>query len=98
MKEKTLKPDSPQATSHRPHRTCIACRRKGEQGSFFRVSRSVGGCVTLWQGNGRSAYMCRTAACVEAALSKGRLDRAIRGRVDQAERIALREILLCKLR
>src|SRR4051812_24998059 len=92
-------------TNHKTQRTCVTCRRKEDQGSFFRVSRDAdsngtGGRVGLWKGRernrrGRSAYICRTADCVNAAMSKGRLDRALKGKVMDEERLALQEVLLC---
>ena len=73
-----------------PLRTCIACRRKEECSAFLRVARSPLGRLGLWEGSGRSAYLHPTAACVEAALQKGRLERALRSPVGTAEREALK--------
>lgn len=81
-----------------PLRTCIACRRKEEYTAFLRVARNVEGRLGLWRGTGRSAYLHPTAACLEAALQKGRLERALRGPVAPPEREALRTELVCQLR
>lgn len=81
-----------------PERTCIACKRKSDQGFFWRVARNIEGRVALWEGLGRSAYICKTKECLEAALSKGRLERALKGTVSSEDRRVLREELICKLR
>lgn len=83
-----------------PQRTCIGCRRKGDQNSFLRVSRASGGRALLYQAgaSGRSAYICPSAACIEAGLLKGRLERALKGAVTPEERERLRTELICKLR
>lgn len=49
---------------HVPERTCVACRRKGPQDSFLRVTRLDG----TWQLRagpraGRGAYLCPSAGC-----------------------------------
>ena len=83
-----------------PERTCIGCKRKGDQDSFLRVSRDSGGRVVVCEkgGIGRSAYMCRSAECIEAALSKERLARATRATLGEADKLGLKEELVCKLR
>ena len=81
-------------------RTCIGCRRKGDQATFLRVSRMSGGRVVLWGKacEGRSAYLCEKSECMEAALAKGRLERALKTPVSADDRERLRKELECKLR
>ncbi len=79
-------------------RTCIACKRKSNQGFFWRVARNIEGRVAMWEGLGRSAYICKRQECLDGALAKGRLERALRGTVSNEDRQALREKLVCKLR
>jgi len=81
-----------------PQRTCVSCRHKGDQRSFWRLGRDTEGRLGAWTGAGRSAYICKTTACLEAAMSKGRLDRALKGQVNPAERAAIHEALRCELR
>ena len=81
-----------------PLRTCIACRRKEESIALLRVARDVAGRLDLWRGSGRSAYLHPTSACVEAALQKGRLEKALKGPVSAGEREALKKELVCQLR
>ncbi len=84
--------------SRAPLRTCIACRRKDEQSSYFRVCRTQDATVALWSGNGRSAYICRRPECLKSAFEKGRLERALKGQVRAESREALYVELVCKLR
>lgn len=88
------------ATSQTPKRTCIGCRRKGDQGSFLRVSRESGGRVIVCEkgGVGRSAYFCLEMSCIEAGLMKEKLARAIKSPVSEAQKAELKEELVCKLR
>ena len=79
-------------------RTCIACKRKTDQISFWRVARDFEGRVALWKGHGRSAYFCKRLECLESAMAKGRLERALRGTVSNEDKRVLREELICKLR
>jgi len=81
-----------------PERTCIACKRKTDQGFFWRVARDIEGRVALWKGHGRSAYICMRQECLDVACAKGKLERALRGPVDDKDRGVLREELICKLR
>ncbi len=83
-----------------PERTCIGCRRKGEQQSFLRVSRGPGGRVVICADSavGRSAYFCRNEACIESGLAKEKLERALRISVNKAQKEDLKKELVCKLR
>jgi predicted RNA-binding protein YlxR (DUF448 family) len=81
-----------------PIRTCIACRQKEQQANLFRISMIRDGEVGLWLGSGRSAYVCRRPECVTAAMSKGKLERALKGHVSTESRQALITELECKLR
>ena len=83
-----------------PTRTCIGCRRKDDQGSLLRVSRGSEGRVIGCEkgGIGRSAYVCRLEGCVDAALAKEKLARALKTGVTEAQKAELKEELVCKLR
>jgi predicted RNA-binding protein YlxR (DUF448 family) len=81
-----------------PQRMCIGCRRRNNQGSLLRVAKDAEGRVRLWEGSGRSAYVCPILDCVNTAMTKGRLERALHCQVKQEDREALRKELVCKLR
>jgi uncharacterized protein len=62
-------------------RQCVACRRLIARDQLWRVIRLAGGGLQLDQGQGRSAYLCPTAACLEEARRRKRLQRALRCQV-----------------
>jgi uncharacterized protein len=63
-----------------PMRTCTGCRARRSQDALIRVVRAPGGVVTVGERRpaGRGAYVCKDAACVDAALGSGALQRALR--------------------
>jgi hypothetical protein len=79
-------------------RTCVGCRRKEDRSVFLRIGRADGVAVALWAGAGRSAYLHQDMDCIDKALRKGCLERALRGPVSAQEREVLRELLVCQLR
>lgn len=76
-----------------PQRTCVACRRTGDQPSFVRIVRSPEGAVRADEGKrhapGRGAYLCRERSCWERGL-RGALAGALRTTLTEADREALR--------
>jgi predicted RNA-binding protein YlxR (DUF448 family) len=85
-----------QMESRAPLRTCIGCRRKGDQTTFFRVSRLTSGVLAATQGKdrtGRGAYICPRPECIEAALKGDRLGRALRSHATLNDKEALQELL-----
>lgn len=83
-----------------PQRTCIACRRKADQSSFFRVAKSREGVFTILDSGpsySRSVYLCPSSECVEKGLGKGRLAKSLRREIGQAELDDIANDLICKL-
>ncbi len=80
-----------------PERTCIGCRRRKDQKSLIRIARDAMGHLALCAGFGRGAYVCPAPECIAEALTKGRLERALKQKLNQAELGDLQEEL-CKLR
>ncbi|MBI1756456.1 MAG: YlxR family protein [Fimbriimonas ginsengisoli] len=83
-----------------PQRTCVGCRRKGDQADFLRVAATADGSLTVRGkgGAGRSAYLCKQVSCIEAGMKSGRLERALRTKFEESARARLRNELECKLR
>ncbi len=72
------------ARPREPERTCVGCRRKGPKRSLLRVARGPD-MVTLdlsGRAPGRGAYVHDDRDCVEAALARGALWRALRTGAD----------------
>ncbi|WP_353931203.1 YlxR family protein [Okeanomitos corallinicola TIOX110] len=66
------------------YRRCLSCRRVGLKQEFWRIARVFpSGKVQLDQGMGRSAYMCPTSSCLQAAQKKNRLGRSLHGTVPE---------------
>lgn len=65
-------------------RLCVACRTLKPRPDLIRLVRLPGGEVVLDNKNqkhGRGAYVCLNRACVEQAIKKGGLARALKTRV-----------------
>jgi len=76
---------------HVPQRTCVACRRTGDQRTFVRLIRSTEGIVEVderGKAPGRGAYLCQAAACWERG-AKGSLANALRANINGTNRDAL---------
>ncbi|MBD2089681.1 YlxR family protein [Microcoleus sp. FACHB-1515] len=66
-------------------RRCVSCRKLASKSEFWRVVREhPSGTVRLDEGMGRSAYLCPTAQCLQAAQKKNRLGRALKAQVDNS--------------
>lgn len=65
-------------------RRCVACRQLFDRAQLWRVVRLSTGGVQLDGGQGRSAYLCRHATCLESALRHKRLQRALRCQVAES--------------
>jgi len=71
--------------SHEPERTCIGCRGSAGKRSLLRVVRSADGTVRpdpTGSAPGRGAYVHRQVACIDAALARGALAKALRTGLD----------------
>lgn len=66
------------ATRATPERTCLGCGRRREQGELVRFSGSPAGLRTyLEKGEGRGAYLCPDASCLERTVKRKALQRAL---------------------
>jgi len=66
-------------------RRCISCRRVAPKSAFLRIVRiHPTHAVQLDQGMGRSAYLCPTVTCLQAAQKRDRLSRVLKTKVSPA--------------
>jgi predicted RNA-binding protein YlxR (DUF448 family) len=70
-------------------RRCISCRKIAPRAEFLRVMRSYPArSIEIDDGHtflqGRSAYLCPTASCLQAAQKKNRLSRALKAPVSDS--------------
>lgn len=76
-----------------PQRSCVACRQVREKKQLIRLVMADSGIVEVdafGKKPGRGAYVCLDKTCWEAALKKNRLDYALRTRLCDDNRQALR--------
>lgn len=76
-----------------PQRSCVACRQVKEKKYLIRLVRADNGIVLVDASGkrpGRGAYICPDKACWESALRRSRLDYALRTRLCEDNRQALR--------
>jgi predicted RNA-binding protein YlxR (DUF448 family) len=60
-------------------RRCVSCRKLAPKSEFWRIVRDhPSQTVQLDRGMGRSAYLCPTLECLQAAQKKNRLGRALK--------------------
>jgi len=70
-------------TRHVPIRTCVVCRQTSEKKALLRVVRAPekdGGGVAVdptGRANGRGAYICASADCIDKALKQKRFERSL---------------------
>ena len=62
-------------------RRCVTCRQLLDRQQLWRVIRDHKEGVVLDEGMGRSAYLCPSEACLEEALRRKRLQKALRCQV-----------------
>ena len=77
-----------------PQRTCIACRQIKEKKALIRLVSTENGTAEIdvfGKKPGRGAYLCPKKTCWELALRKNRLDYALRTKLHDDNRQALRE-------
>ena len=67
----------------KPERTCIGCRGAFAKDEVVRIVAGPSGPVIDYREKlpGRAAYVCPRPECIEAALAKGQLSRALRSAV-----------------
>ena len=85
---------------HKPQRTCIACRENKDKRELIRVVRTPEKNVVVdptGKANGRGAYLCRQSDCQDKGLQKGRLDRALKVTLSEADLTLLRSALQTEL-
>jgi len=82
---------------HVPMRTCVACRQSRPKRELVRVVCLGDGKIeidTSGKKPGRGAYLCYAPECWDKGLKKGRIEYALRGRLDDCSRADLEEFSL----
>ena len=79
-----------------PQRQCMGCRERKEKREMIRVVRTTEGEVRLdFSGklNGRGAYICRDAACVEKAVKIRAVQHALGQALSAEQELSIKEAL-----
>jgi predicted RNA-binding protein YlxR (DUF448 family) len=79
--------------AHVPSRTCVGCRDTASKPELLRLVRSSSGGIRIdpdGRAPGRGAYVHRSDACVDQALRRGALARALRTSIGSEEARKLR--------
>ena len=74
----------------KPQRTCLGCRESKNKDELIRIVRSPEGEVSVdltGKKNGRGAYLCRQASCLQKAVKSRALGRALKTEIP-AENLA----------
>lgn len=76
---------------HVPQRTCVACRRVAGKRALIRLVRTEAGVEVDLTGKhaGRGMYLHPNQQCWQAALKGGRIEQALRTKLNAANRQAL---------
>ena len=72
---------------------CIACREMRAKKELLRVVRTADGTLVFdatGKQNGRGAYLCRDAACLDRALKTRALERALEAQMSDSLKETLR--------
>jgi predicted RNA-binding protein YlxR (DUF448 family) len=78
---------------HIPQRTCVSCRETAAKRGLIRVVRTPEGVVEVDETGkkaGRGAYLCRRWECWQEAIRRERLATALRVKLLEADKDALR--------
>ena len=65
-------------------RRCVSCRKLLDRQNLWRIVRDYQDGVVLKGGMGRSAYLCPNDVCLEEALRRKRIRKALRCQVQDS--------------
>ncbi|MEW6034488.1 MAG: YlxR family protein [Chloroflexota bacterium] len=80
---------SPSVEKRVPQRTCVGCRQVMPKHRLVRLARTADGGVVVDRSGkecGRGAYMCAEHSCWIEGIARGRLERALRVKLDSRTR------------
>ncbi len=79
-----------------PMRTCIGCRQVRPKMELIRIVRTPEGSVEIdptGKKSGRGAYICSSTSCLEIAIGKNQIERALNVKVSPEIKALLKEKL-----
>ncbi len=78
-------------------RTCIGCMKKAHKSEYIRIVKPKGENVMIDTSSslsGRGAYFCKDVKCVDIAIKKKKLQRALRCEIDSSFYNEIKEYIL----
>ena len=84
----------PMMLRHVPERTCVACHEVKPKRELVRLVYSPEGVVEVDASGrkpGRGAYLCQSPECWHKGVNKGKLEHALRGKINAENRARLME-------
>ena len=89
-------------SNHVPLRTCVICGKKSPQRKLVRIAARPDGSVGIdetkrGQGKGRGAYACADRACYHLEIKRGRVEHALRTKMNNEDWVNLQKTIECRL-
>ena len=82
-----------------PQRTCMGCNQKKDKKDLIRIVKNKQNEITLdrtGKQEGRGAYICENAECLEKVIKSKRLERVLETTISQEIYESLRGVILGK--
>jgi len=92
--KKSTSAAQPMMLRHVPERTCVACHEVKPKRELVRLVYSPEGVVEVDASGrkpGRGAYLCQSPECWHKGVNKGKLEHALRGKINAENRARLME-------
>ena len=90
--KKSTSAAQPMMLRHVPERTCVACHEVKPKRELVRLVYSPEGMVEVDASGrkpGRGAYLCQSPECWHKGVNKGKLEHALRGKINAENRARL---------
>jgi len=90
--KKSISAAQPVILKHVPERTCIACHEVRPKRELVRLVYSPEGVAEVDASGrkpGRGAYLCQSPDCWHKGVNKGKLEHALRGKINAENRASL---------
>ena len=72
--------------NHKPERTCIVCRKKGDKLNFVKIVKNKDGSIAVEKDkklDGRGAYICKNDECLKKCEKTKALNRVFKTNIPQ---------------
>ena len=73
-------------SEHKPERSCIVCRSKGDKSKFIKIVKNKDGNIQIEKDkklDGRGAYICKNEECIKKCIKTKALNRVFKTNVSE---------------